>query len=193
MEDLPEYLTGHVGYWLYYDSQQSPARSNWAYNMYNHDPNGYTSALDMAGYQKVAMILNKHTSPNWNDWRQTPFSMVAIAIFWFMTHVLLGIVLILVVLCGGYRAMKTIFSVLWRQYRSDYKKNDDCFRYGDYDMDNASTSVNMHGGNHMELMAVGSGGVRAAKGYGDYSKSSGSDVNVIDDEERGKESFPLLP
>lgn len=129
LEDLPDFLTGHVGYWLFYDSQQSPPRSNWMYNMYNHDPDGYTGALDMPAYQKVAMIINKHTSPSWHDWRSTPNSLLGMVVVWIAKHMIMGAVTFVLLAFVVYRLAKRVPRLL----RSDYKKNDDCLYSHNHD------------------------------------------------------------
>ncbi len=129
LEDVPDILPGHVGWWFSYDSKETPEQSRWGYSLYNHDPaGGLETPLKMATYQKIAMYINKYSSPNFNDWTKTPHSVPALIISAAVLHpyLFIGCLLAVIALC-------CFRDVLRRFGRSDasHKKNDSCgdFRF----------------------------------------------------------------
>lgn len=81
MEDIPEYLPGHVGWWLSYKRNAQPAMSMWGYSLYNHFPEGGLASLSTIDpYQRIAIFFNGYTSTHYNDWRYVPYSGVSMII-----------------------------------------------------------------------------------------------------------------
>lgn len=126
LSNIPAELAGHVGYWLTYDSHETPQQSHWSYSMYNHDPDGMQeNVLDMYGYQKFALILNGHSSPHYTDWTKTPHSVIAFILYNALVHVFLAIVVVIVVVGLAARQLfKLAMSVL---REAPHKKSDDLF------------------------------------------------------------------
>jgi hypothetical protein len=105
-EDIPDFLPGHVGYWMSYDSKESPEQSHWGYSLYNHyQDGGLENPHCMQLYQKVAMMLNKYSSPHFNDWTKTPNAIPAIILSFMVTwpwvtgFVLLAIIFVFYAQC----------------------------------------------------------------------------------------------
>lgn len=81
MEDIPEVLPGHVGWWLSYERLAQPAMSMWGYSLYNHYPEGGLASLaTIDPFQRIAIFLNGYTSPHYNDWRYVPYSGVSMLV-----------------------------------------------------------------------------------------------------------------
>lgn len=87
IDDVPEFLNGHVGWWFSHDSMETPERSHWGYSLYNHDPaGGLESPTLFSSYQKVAMYFNKYSSPHFNDLTKVKNSIPAILIVSVVEH-----------------------------------------------------------------------------------------------------------
>eukprot|EP00602_Paraphysomonas_sp_CaronLab_P007625 CAMPEP_0185022866 /NCGR_PEP_ID=MMETSP1103-20130426/5566_1 /TAXON_ID=36769 /ORGANISM="Paraphysomonas bandaiensis, Strain Caron Lab Isolate" /LENGTH=649 /DNA_ID=CAMNT_0027555137 /DNA_START=113 /DNA_END=2062 /DNA_ORIENTATION=- len=126
MKDIPPTLPGHVGYWLTYDSEETPEHSRWGYSLYNHDPNGgLNSVADMTGYQKIAMYINGYTSPHFNDWTKTPHSVVSILAYGALSHLAVTIIIVSILLVyTGYHTYHLSMKLL---KDAPHKKSDDFF------------------------------------------------------------------
>lgn len=125
INDIPETLAGHVGYWLTYDSLESPPKSNWGYSLHNQYPDGsIDNILDMQGYQKIAGRFNGYTSPHFHDWTKTPNSVIGFVIFKAIQNILMTIFIIFIIFCYGVY----LFYKLWRKLYHEtvlHKKNDE--------------------------------------------------------------------
>lgn len=120
LEDVPEYLNGHVGWWFSYDTMETPEMSHWGYSLYNHEPaGGLESPVLMSKYQKVAMYLNKYSSPHFNDWTKVHNAVPAIIITSILDYpiVLVLTAVLLFSYCCCCRRKKDDMS---------HKKNDGC-------------------------------------------------------------------
>ena len=124
LSSVSKELPGHVGYWLSYDSLESPQQSHWSYSMYTHDPDGeQENVLAMAGYQKIAILLNGHTSPHYNDWTKTPHAVVAMVIYDILTHAVLTLVVVLVLSALAGRQLYKMYINMSAEAK--HKKSDD--------------------------------------------------------------------
>lgn len=99
LEDVPEYLNGHVGWWFSYDTMETPEHSYWGYSLYNHDPaGGLESPTLFSSYQKVAMYFNKYSSPHFNDMTKVKNSIPAVVVVTIVEHRYVSIVIFMVLL-----------------------------------------------------------------------------------------------
>jgi hypothetical protein len=102
LEAIPPFLAGHVGYWLSYDSHETPPTSHWGYSLFNHYPDGgINDVLQMEGYQKVSWILNGYTSPHFHDWSKTPNALFGYVIFKAVRNLFITFLIILLLFVYG--------------------------------------------------------------------------------------------
>lgn len=123
LEDVPEYLSGHIGWWFSYDTMEAPERSHWGYSLYNHDPaGGLESPVLMSKYQKVAMYFNKYSSSNFNDLGKVKNAIPAILVVTAVEHMYLTIFIVLVV------ALYLALTLRGRFFKASmsHKKDDSC-------------------------------------------------------------------
>jgi hypothetical protein len=121
MRDIPEFLPGHVGFWLSYDTHENKEVSHWGYSLYNHNPaGGLDNPSVLAGYQKIAMFLNGFSSPNFNDWRETPNAIPAIIIYFIISHIPFFMLILLFSI--GFIVWKYLCQKNYTS--SNYKKNE---------------------------------------------------------------------
>lgn len=107
IKNIPDTLPGHIGWWLYYhsidhlknnttDNTITSTISHYGYSIYNHLENGGMSNISsIAGYQKIAMLINGYTSPNFNNWIYTPNAIIASIVYGIVMNLTLSIIILI--------------------------------------------------------------------------------------------------
>ncbi len=129
LENIPNFLPGHLQYWLSYDSLEIPSRSNWRYSLLNRYPDGALNDVsEMEGYQQIAMRINGYTSPHWHDWALTPHSILGLMVYTALRNLVITFIIILGLVSYGVYASYHLWRKIYRD-ALNYKKSDDSISF----------------------------------------------------------------